>query len=698
MTKDALLEIGSEELPAAFIKLGMDQLKSLAESSLKEHSLPHESISVYGTPRRLAVVVMGLPDRSLEQRKTIPGPPASKAKDPAGTWTQAAVGFANKHGLEPQDLVVENDRLSAVMNIKGTATKQLLAQLFPQWIGLCQFPKTMSWEESHFRYPRPIRWITALYGHDLVRFQIAGVTSGKVTHGLGIQSSKHIAIAQPAKYAGLLKNQCVMVEPATRQDAIRRLADQAVKRAHGQVLLSESLLEHVSNLVEHPVAVLGSFDARYLDLPSEVLTTCLEHHQKFFPVIQGTGRPPKLMAHFIGIRNGMSLHQEIVREGYERVLAARLADARFFYNQDRKTKLEVKAEALKGVMFQEKLGNLFEKKERVKGLLSYLASTLKAPWLQEAERAADLCKADLVTDMVREFPELQGTMARIYALADGESKILAEALEEHYRPVTLSGPLPTSEIAAAVALCDKIDTLAGDFAVGLIPSGSADPYGLRRAAVGVLRILEARSWPVQLEDLIEKAVALLPASAAGSGTVSKLVEFMRQRLGAILEERHYKSDEFDAITFGGVGLIHQTVSRLDALHQIRGQGQFDALAAAFKRASNILRQARPKGFEISADWIGVMGVKEETLKEASEQALFVKVRDIQEPVLTQFEAGSTREALELLSTLRVPLDQFFEGVMVMVEDKVVCANRLALLGGIVNLFHKVADFSKLQNA
>ena len=370
MTKDAVLEIGSEELPASFIGLGMTQLKAVAESSLKEHSLSCQSVSVYGTPRRLAVVLAGLADKSLDQRRTIPGPPVAKAKDAAGQWTPAAVGFAGKHGLQPNELLIENDRLCAVLNIKGTPTRQLLAQLFPLWIQSLQFPKTMTWEPTHFYFPRPIRWITALYGHDLVRFHLAGVSSGKTTLGLGFQASKKIVIAQPAKYAGLLKNQCVMVEPEARQEAIRRLAEQAAKRIHGQVIIHPALLEQVANLVEHPVAILGSFDPSYLDLPKEVLITCLEHHQKFFPI-----EPPskeKLLPHFIGIRNGMSLHQEIVKEGYERVLAARLADARFFYNHDRKTSLSAKVDSLKGVMFQEKLGNLFEKRNVLKKFLGFL--------------------------------------------------------------------------------------------------------------------------------------------------------------------------------------------------------------------------------------------------------------------------------------------------------------------------------------
>ena len=330
---DALLEIGSEELPASFIAPGMRQLKTLAEESLKASGVTYTAMDVHGTPRRLALVIRGLPDRSPDQKKVVTGPPAAIAKDAQDQWTPAALGFARKQGIKPSDLAIENGRLSATVHIKGVSTRHLLADLFPQWITRLEFPKAMTWEPTHFRYPRPIRWIAALFGTDVVSFGLAGVRSARWTLGLGPWAPKKIVIPQAGKYAILLKNQCVLVDEIGRQESIKRFAEQAVKRVHGKIHMSTALLEQVSNLVEHPVAILGNFDASYLDLPKEVLITCLEHHQKYFPVEQATGG--KLLPHFVGIRNGMSVHQEIVREGYERVLAARLADARFFFDQDR---------------------------------------------------------------------------------------------------------------------------------------------------------------------------------------------------------------------------------------------------------------------------------------------------------------------------------------------------------------------------
>ncbi|MFA5975505.1 MAG: glycine--tRNA ligase subunit beta [Elusimicrobiota bacterium] len=694
-TKDALLEIGCEELPASFVPLGIEQLQKIADTSLKDHQLSCQSIHVYGTPRRLAVVLKGLADHSEDQTKVISGPPAEMAKDASGEWTPATLGFARKQGVHPDSLTISNGKLSATLHIPGVPTRQLLAQLFPEWIRRLQFPKSMVWEPSGFRFPRPIRWLTAVYAHVPVSFSIAGVRSGKWTVGLVLYSSKKIVVAQPGAYVSLLKNQCVLVEPLARVEAIRKLAEQAARRLHGRALIRESLLEQVSNLLEHPSAILGNFDPAYLALPAEVLITCLEHHQKFFPVAEAAS--DTLLPHFVGIRNGMSVNMEVVREGYERVLAARLADARFFFDHDRKMPLVSKMEALRGVLFQSKLGNLFEKKERVKQLLQVIGSFLGgAPWLAQAERAADLCKADLVTDMVREFPELQGIMARLYAQADGEDPAVAQALEQHYWPITLSGVLPTTDVATAVALADKLDTLAGDFAVGLIPSGSADPYGLRRAAGGVLRLLEERSWPLSLEKLIEKACDLQPENVRAQAVEAapKLVQFMKQRWSALLEERGYKFDEIDAVLTAGVGQVRETLDRLKALHELRSQKEFEPLSVAFKRSINIVRQA-DKSLPIHD---GAAPLQADLLREPCEQALYQAIESTESLVAHHVESRAYREALASLVCLRDPLDGFFNGVMVMAEDPALRANRLALLGRLVRLFSRIADFSKLQNA
>jgi glycyl-tRNA synthetase beta chain len=695
--KDALLEIGSEELPASFVPRGMQQLKAIAEKSLAEHQLAFKSICVAGTPRRIAIVIHELAGHSPDQERKAQGPNEAAAKDASGQWTPAAMGFARKYGLRPSDLTVENGKLCAVQHIKGVATRSLLADLIPQWIAKLEFPKTMVWEPTKFRYPRPIRWFCAIYGSDQISFSLAGVRSGKWTYGLTLQSSKKVPVAQATKYVTTLKNQCVLVDPDARREAIHKLSEQIVKRVHGHVLMREGLLEEVSFLVEHPVAILGNFDPAYLDLPREVLVTCIEHHQKFFPVESADSK--KLLPYFIGIRNGVSVHQELVKEGYERVLAARLSDARFFYKQDRRTPLASRVDALRGVTFQKDLGSLFDKKERIKALLEVIAQKLSWGDVERnhALRAAELCKADLVTEMVGEFPELQGIVARLYAKADGEEGIVADALEQHYWPITLSGHLPTTSVGAAVALADKIDTLAGDFAVGLIPSGSADPYGLRRAAVGVLRILEAQQWGIPVEWLIDQALAVLPKDVVVNRdkTRADLLQFLRQRFAAVLGERNFNFDEIEAVLAIRLGEIHEAIARLKALHEIRSRPEFGSLSNSFKRALNIVRQASKGGMPIYSD---SDSVKSDLLQDPSEQNLFRTFQDLQQHLEKHLQERSYQQALESMVTLRDPLDQFFNGVMVLAEDQNLRANRLALLAGIVRLFISIADFSKLQNA
>ncbi len=690
--KAGLLEIGSEELPASFINPALQQLSRLAEESLKASGMKYASLQVYGTPRRLAIVIQGLADRSPDQEKIVSGPPLHVAKDAQGQWTPAALGFARKQGIKPSDLAIENGKLSATLHIKGVATRHLLAALYPQWISKLEFPKSMIWEETHFRYPRPIRWICALYNGELVSFSLAGVRSAKWSLGLGPWAPKKVAIPLASKYLMSLKNQCVLVEPEARKESIQRLADLAVKRIHGKVHMSEALLEQVSQLVEHPVAILGNFDPDYLNLPKEVLVTCLEHHQKYFPVEEASGG--KLLPHFVGIRNGMSVHQDIVREGYERVLAARLADARFFYDHDRRKPLSSRVDELKGVTFQQKLGHLFDKKERVKKIMDTCAAEGgDVGDLSKARRAADLCKADLVTDMVREFPELQGIVARLYAEADGEDDVVSRALEDHYKPITLTGKLPSSPTALLVSLADKLDTLAGDFSVGLIPSGSADPYGLRRAAVGVIRILEASKWPWRLEWLIDQAVEAQPSHVqnASAETKHKLKVFMLQRFAALLEERDFKPDEVEAVLAAGIGLVPEAVARLDALHQLRKKKEFEPLAVAFKRGMNIVRQAAKGGG--AGD---TAPVQSDLLREPCEQVLHKAMESAGEEVSKHLAQQAYRQALESMVPLRDPLDGFFSGVMVMAEDPALRANRLALMKRLVSMFSQIADFSKLQ--
>ena len=500
-TKDLLLEVGVEELPARFLTPALEALKVLGEGALKDAGLRFKSVRSLGTPRRLALLVDGLALQAEDRVQESLGPAMAQAKDAQGNWTPAAQGFARSQGTTPDKLETRETergpRLCAVRRDAGLPAEKVLPFLLPELIKKIPFPKNMVWEESRFSFARPIRWIAALYGAHVVKFSLAGVKSANKTFGLRIHGKKAVVLPSPDRYEHLLKDRLVVADPAERRSLVEKQIHQAIKSVKGRVPLEEhaSLLDEVTNLVEHPVGILGSFDPKRLELPPEVLVTSMKKHQKYFPVFDEKG---ELVPHFVGIRNGMSENQVVVREGYERVLAARLSDAEFFFREDRKTTLEEKAPLLKGVLFQKELGSVWEKIERVAGLAAFLGESLGVSDEEKAaaDRVARLGKADLVSAMVGDFPELQGVMGRIYAQAEGLPPRVAEGIERHYWPLTADGALPEDAPAAVVALADKLDTLAGDFLVGLVPTGSQDPYGLRRAAVGALRILEAKGWRV----------------------------------------------------------------------------------------------------------------------------------------------------------------------------------------------------------
>jgi glycyl-tRNA synthetase beta chain len=587
------------------------------------------------------------------------------------------------------------ERLCAVHRKTGSSTAALLPEILSGLIKKIPFAKNMVWEESRFSFARPIRWIVALFGTQAVKFSIAGVKSGKKTWGLTLQSAKPLDVPAPARYVSMLRDRCVIVDPAERRALIEKQVQQTVRAQHGHVPMEKfgALLDEVTHLVEHPVAILGKFDPRYLALPAEVLVTSMKKHQKFFPVFGPDG---KLLPYFVGIRNGISENQGVVREGYERVLSARLSDAAFFFEQDRKTKLEEKAAQLKSVLFQKALGSVWDKTNRTVQLTGTLGErlSLSREIAHQAPRIAFLSKADLVTAMVGEFPELQGVMGRIYAEGDGEDKVVAAGVEQHYWPLTADGELPKSDAAAAVSVADKLDTLAGDFHIGLVPSGSQDPYGLRRAAVGVIRILQERKWQVHLPELIEAAVALVPASAPGDAAKTRqlLLEFFKQRWAALMEAKGFRFDEVQAVAAGRFGDVVDAERRLEALQEIRKHADFTPLSVAFKRADNILSQARKKGV-FSAD----VAVREEHLKDDAERELFDSLKSVEGEVAPILGEKRYADALRSLVKLRPTVDRFFEKVMVMAPEQELRSNRLALLARTTALFRQVADLSTLQD-
>ncbi len=698
MQKNMLLEIGTEELPAAYIEPAVKQLYALFEDAMKQGGLKYGTVKCYSTPRRLAIYAEKLDDKSADRVEEILGPSVKAGRSPDGSFTQAAAGFASKHSVAVEKLTVKTtekgEYFCAIKKIPGEKAEKILAQVLPAIIKKLYFPKTMAWEESQFRFARPMRTIIALYGWKVVKFNVAGVKSSNYTTGLHATSAKKIVIFAPEKYLTALKNNCVIADSAERRDVLCRIIEMTAKRAKGTVIKDEGLVDEVNFLVEHPVAVLGRFDEKFLKLPKEVLVTCLRKKQKFFAIVDQDG---KLTNNFIGIRNGISEHQEVVKEGYERVLVARLMDAEFFFAKDTKTTLESKAEKLKKVMFQEALGTVFEKAVRMEQIAVYAANMLESKTelfagMTEIERAARLSKADLVTDMVYEYPELQGVMGRIYASHDGEPKSISDSIEEHYMPVTSEGGLPSGKLGTILSIADKTDTLVGDFAAGLIPSGSADPYGLRRMGTGILRLIIDKKLPVTLRALVDKAFTLLPDKVRSNDKTPDLVmDFLKLRLENLWETEGYKFDEVRSVLASGFNDVLDAGERLKALKEMRSMKDFESLAAAFKRASNILKQAAKNKVAVPES------VGEEFFKEESEKALYAEVRNMESDVLALIEKRDYLKALTKIVSLKPSVDTFFEKVMVMDEDASLRANRLALLSYTTRLFSRILDFSQLQN-
>ncbi len=696
MIKNALLEIGTEEIPASYLEPARRQLAEMAETFLKEHRVTHGGITVYTTPRRIALLIKDLAEKSEDRVEEMSGPSVKAGRDPQGNFTMAAKGFAAKHGVAPEKLAVKTtekgEYFTVVKKIPGEKTDKLLAAAFPEMIGKIYFPKTMVWGSSGFRFARPIRTLAALFGSKVIRFALAGIKSADWSIGLHTFGWKKFKIAFPDKYIETLRNHCVLVDQDERREAVRK-AIEAVSRGKGTIIPDEGLVDEVTELVEHPVAVLATFDEKYLALPPEVLITCLRKKQKCFAVQDARG---KLTRYFVGVRNGISESQDIVRNGYEKVLTARLADAEFFYKNDTRAPLEEKYEKLKGVVLQQKLGTIYDKTVRVEKTACRLRDMLQsvAGYAVDDDtirKACRLAKSDLVTEMVFEYPELQGVVGRIYAARNNEPVNVAASVEQHYWPLTAEGTLPGDPLSVILSLADKMDTLAGDFAAGLIPSGSQDPYGLRRMAVGIIRMIQEKGLPLSLRALTDAAFELLPETLRANTAVrGQVMDFFRQRIENLLEARGFRFDEIRAVLATGYDDIADVFRRLEAVSSIRQKPDFAPIASAFKRASNILRQAEKNKIAVPES------VDPSVLAEDAEKNLYAEVQRMESGIRSLLERRDYAGALQSMVGLKPTVDAFFDNVMVMAEDEKVKCNRLALLRYATRLFSSILDFSQLQ--
>jgi glycyl-tRNA synthetase beta chain len=700
-----LLEIGCEEIPAGLIEKGASDLKRILEQHLVSNRLAATgSVDTFGAPRRLVAIARGVAVRQEDIAQEVLGPPKSVAYDNVGTPTRAAESFAEKQGIPLAKIEIvttpKGEYLAARKTIEGKFARDILAAAIPQAIRELSFPRSMYWTKAaDLRFTRPIRWIVALLDNKVVPFTIADVKSGNASVGHRFLGKPHIPITDARGYVDKLRRNFVIAQPEERRKKIEKEVQALLSKRGFRTHPDPELVGLVTYLNEYPSAIMGDFDPSYLSLPDEILITVMRGHQKYFAVENKRGG---LEPHFIAIINLDGDRKGLVREGHERVLRARFADARFFWETDQKQKLGDYLPRLKQVTYESRLGSYFDKVERMRTLARWLANTWSQGGVLEAhaddaDRAAELAKCDLVTEMVREFTELQGIVGGLYARAQGESDDVAWGIYDHYRPVGMDDPIPRNLTGCAVALADKLDSLVACFAVGAIPSGSSDPFALRRAALGVVKILLERRLPLSLSSAISTAANSLraghPKIEATPEVEKQVLDFLLDRAKYVLKEKQgYAYDEVNAaLAAGGDDLVDAT-ARVEALRAIRGTRNFAPLAAAFKRIRNILDKAVP-ALKKSGGKIGA--VRPENFRENAERELYDASQKIAEKSRAFKREGRYREALEAIAGLRPAVDRFFDDVLVMAEEEEVRLNRLALLASLLKEFSTIADFSEI---
>ena len=687
-TRDLLVEIGTEELPPGALRRMRDALETSLDSLLDENHLAHGASHAYAAPRRLAVIIRDVlvaqPDRDVAKR----GPALKAAFDADGKPTKPAEGFARSCGVAVAELEqLETDKGTWLVynsTEPGKAATEIIPALVEKALKALPMPKRMRWGDSDIEFVRPVHWLLLLFGDAPIQAEILGVSSDRYTRGHRFHHNEAIAITEPAAYVEtLLETGMVEVDMDQRRESIRTQVTEAGEALGGQAHIDAALLDEVTALVEWPVAISGSFDTRFLEMPAEALISSMQDHQKYFPVLDQHG---KLLPHFITVANIASKDPDQIQAGNERVIRPRLEDAVFFWDQDRKQSLQSRSVKLDNMTFQQQLGSLGDKQKRIAVLAKNIAVALG---FDEAltQRAAALCKCDLLTSMVSEFPDLQGVMGRYYATLDGEDAAVATALDEQYKPRFAGDTLPDSDTGQALAIAERLDTLTGIFAIGQTPTGDKDPFGLRRSALGILRILIEKQLDLDLRTLITAAANNFPAALNAPDIGDSLFSFMMERLRAYYLDAGYDIHIFESV------LARQPARPLDFDQRMRAVKAFhelaeaDKLAAANKRIRNILRKADtaiPDNFDKAL------------LQEPAEQALAAAIEALAAVVGPLFEKREYTEALRKLAALQSPVDAFFDAVMVMADDSALRDNRLALLNSLSELFLQVADISRLQ--
>ena len=686
MAKDLLLEIGTEEVPAHVMPGVLAQLKERAEKAFQENRIAFASVRTLGTPRRMALLVKDLAEKQADVTSENRGPSVKIAFDADGKPTKAAQGFARGQHVAPEDLVEKDGYVYAVVHETGKETAELLKTLLPELICALSFPNNMRWGSLEFKFIRPIRWLVALFDSEVIPFEVANVTSGRVSRGHRFLSQGDFSIAKADDYEKDCEAQYIIVDPEKRKAMIRAQIEAVAKENGGRAEITDDLLEEVLYLVEYPTALCGRFEEKYLQLPPEAVITPMRDHQRYFPVKDDAG---KLLPLFSTVRNGGKEYLETVQHGNERVLRARLADAQFFFDEDRKKSLEEHRDKLKTVVFQQGLGTMYEKTERLAQLADFIADEIGADEKahKHARRAALLSKADLVTGMVTEFTELQGIMGREYAKLDGECDKVAIAIDEHYMPRFAGDAQPQTTAGRIVSTADKIDTIVGTFHLGKIPTGSQDPFALRRQALGLVHMVIEAKYHLSISRLVAKAMNLYGITEAEERAKMQadVAEFLRLRLRNVLEAEQIRYDAADAV-LGDVDDIYNVLLRARAVTAFTGQKDAAQSMQAFVRVANIARKSAaetiyPERFHI-----------------AEEMALYQAYTSTKSAVESLVSGEDFEGAIDALTELAAPIDAFFDNVMVMDKDEAIKDNRLALLRGVDGIIREVADFTKLVTA
>lgn len=690
MSKKYLLEIGVEEIPAAVIHDTINQIKNISNDLLKKDRLIYTNLEVYTTPRRLILIIDGLEDNQESIEEKVKGPSTKIAFDSENNPSKALMGFMRGHGIDENSIIVEKvngeDYIFALIKRTSKSIEEILSKNMPELIKSISFPKSMRWGGKNLRFVRPIRWIVSILDDKVIPFDLEGIMASNVTRGHRFLGSSHITIDHVNNYEKLLRDNYVIIDQKERKEIIRYGSDRLVREKGGTILYDEELLDEVTNIVEYPTPIIGRIKDEFLSLPMDVVITPMKEHLRYFPVVDDQNR---LLPYFITVRNGDDRYIDIVVKGNEKVLGARLEDAKFFYKEDIKYPLEKYVEKLNNITFQEKLGTLYQKTKRVQKLSSKIGNYLEVgdETVKNVERAALLSKADLVTKVVSEFTELQGKMGMEYAKISNENEIVSLAIFEQYLPRYSGDQLPSTTAGAILSIADKLDSIAGLFAIGVQPSGSQDPFGLRRSALGIINIILDKKWNISLNEIVDFALYIYVEENGLAFDYNKIkseiMVFFIGRIRNMFLDMNIRYDIIEAVVNTNIDDIYDLKIRANKLNEWLNKDGLQEILTAFNRVSTLALKAPSSE------------VKRDLLTE-DELNLYDSYNNIEEKVLNFIERKEYDKALDLLITLKNPIDKFFEKVMVMVDDENLKNNRLGLLKTIYDTMMKVCDLSKIN--